>query len=220
MIDFNTTHFLFLLMAARWTVVLSLIAFAGGALIGLALAFLRMSTHRLLAWTGLVIIQLIQGTPLLILIFLSFFGLSYFGYNPDALVVASVAVIVYAGAYFGEIWRGSIQAIPPSQWEAAECLGFGFVTTNLYIILPQAIKIAAPPTVGFMVQAIKNTSLVSVIGFVELTRAGQIVNNSTFQPFSIFLSVAALYFLMCFPLSKLSRALERRLAQDNLSGGI
>jgi polar amino acid transport system permease protein len=130
--------------------------------------------------------------------------------------VACLALTFYAGAYLGEIWRGSIESIEPAQWEAAECLGFGMVATNVYIILPQAFKIAAAPTVGFMVQAVKNTSLVSVIGFVELTRAGQIINNTTFEPFAVFMAVAALYFAICFPLSKLSQNLERRFMREEM----
>ena len=116
---------------------------------------------------------------------------------------------IYVSAYIGEIWRGCIQAVPRTQWEAAECLALSRVQRMRLVVLPQALRIATPPTVGFMVQIVKNTSLASAIGFVELARAGQIINNSTFEPFVIFVIVAAMYFALCYPLSVLSRRLER-----------
>ena len=98
-----------------------------------------------------------------------------------------------------------------TQWEAGASLGLGFLEQLRYIIVPQAVRIAIPPTVGFLVQLIKNTSLAAVIGFVELTREAQITNASTFRPFTVFVIVAAIYFAMCFPLTQWSRYLERRL---------
>jgi polar amino acid transport system permease protein len=122
-----------------------------------------------------------------------------------------LSLTLYVGAFLGEIWRGCIQAVPRTQWEASDCLGLNRFHQYAYVILPQAVRIATPPTVGFMVQVVKNTSLASVIGFVELTRAGQIVNNSTFQPLAVFLLVAAIYFAICYPLSIASRVLERKM---------
>ena len=104
-------------------------------------------------------------------------------------------------AFLGEIWRGCIQAIPRGQWEAATALGLRHLPRMRYVILPQAGKIAIAPTVGFLVQLVKSTSLASIIGFVELTRAGQIINNVTFRPFLVFGLVAAIYFVLCWPLS-------------------
>jgi polar amino acid transport system permease protein len=100
--------------------------------------------------------------------------------------------------------------VPKPQWEAAECLALTRTQRMVRVIFPQAIKIATPPTVGFMVQIIKNTSLASVVGFVELARSGQIINNSLFQPFIVYLLIAAVYFCLCYPISRLSRTLERR----------
>jgi polar amino acid transport system permease protein len=211
MIQFSSVHILYLIEAARWTILLSLIAFAGGAVLGLALALARVSQSKILRTLAAVYIQLVQGTPLLILLFLSYFGLSLAGYRLEPLVAAGLSLTFYVGAFLGEIWRGCIQAVPRTQWEASDCLGLNRFYQYTYVILPQAVRIATPPTVGFMVQVVKNTSLASVIGFVELTRAGQIVNNSTFQPFLVFVIVAAIYFAICYPLSIASRVLERRL---------
>jgi len=209
-IQLSANHLLYLVEAARWTILLSLIAFVGGALVGLPLALMRVSTVRLLRGIASGYIQVIQGTPLLIVLFLSYFGLGILGYKLVPLVAAGVSLTLYAAAFLGEIWRGCIESVPRTQWEASDCLGLDRVQQYVYVILPQAVRLAIPPTVGFMVQIVKNTSLASVIGFVELSRAGQIVNNSTFEPFAIFAAVGAIYFVLCYPLSLAARALERR----------
>ena len=209
MIQLNSNHLLYLITAAQWTVLLSLIAFAGGALVGLPIALMRVSKIAALRLVASAYIQLIQGTPLLIVLFLSYFGLGIMGYKLAPLVAAGVALTLYAAAFLGEIWRGCIEAVPRTQWEASDCLGLNRFQQYAYVVLPQAMRIAIPPTVGFMVQIVKNTSLASVIGFVELARAGQIVNNSTFEPFVIFVIVGAIYFALCYPLSLAARALER-----------
>ena len=210
MVQLNANHILYLLAAAQWTVLLSLLAFLGGALVGLPVALMRVSRLRGLRIAASTYIQLVQGTPLLIILFLSYFGLGILGLKLEPIVAAALALTVYAAAFLGEIWRGCIEAVPKTQWEASDCLGLNRVQQYAWVILPQAVRIAIPPTVGFMVQIVKNTSLASVIGFVELVRAGQIVNNSTFEPFAIFCVVAAIYFALCYPLSLTARALERR----------
>jgi polar amino acid transport system permease protein len=210
MIQLSAHHVWYLIMAAQWTVLLSLVAFAGGALVGLPIALMRVSPNNALRIVAGGYIQLIQGTPLLILLFLTYFGLGILGYKLAPLVAAGLALTLYAAAFLGEIWRGCIEAVPRTQWEASDCLGLDRFQQYAYVVLPQAVRMAIPPTVGFMVQIVKNTSLASVVGFVELARAGQIVNNSTFEPFIIFCIVAAIYFAMCYPLSLASRFLERR----------
>jgi polar amino acid transport system permease protein len=208
---FNANHLVFLLQGAGWTLVLSLLAFVGGGLLGFIVALCRISPIRSLRWLSTGYVQLVQGTPLLILMFLAYFGLSIVGLSLPALVAAGLSMTIYVSAYIGEIWRGCIQAVPRTQWEAAECLALSRVQRMGLVVLPQALRIATPPTVGFMVQIVKNTSLASVVGFVELARAGQVVNNSLFEPFLVYMLVAGLYFLLCFPLSWWSRQLERRL---------
>ncbi len=210
MIQLNANHVVYLLEAARWTLLLSLLAFVGGALVGLPVALMRVSKLGVLRGVARGYIQLVQGTPLLIILFLSYFGLGIFGLKLVPLVAAGLSLTLYAAAFLGEIWRGCIEAVPRTQWEASDCLGLTRVQEYAYVILPQAVRLAIPPTVGFMVQIVKNTSLASVIGFVELSRAGQIVNNATFEPFAIFLIVAAIYFALCYPLSLTARALERK----------
>jgi polar amino acid transport system permease protein len=206
---FNFGHFRFLLDGVVWTVILSLMAFVGGGLVGFGVALARIARSRIIRFPAMLYVQLVQGTPLLVIIFFTYFGLPIFGWSISPLLAAGIALTVYVSAYLGEIWRGCIQSVPKAQWEAAECLALSRPQRMLQVILPQAVRIATPPTVGFSVQIIKNTSLASVVGFVELTRAGQLINNSIFQPFLIYAVVALLYFCLCFPVSVLSRRLER-----------
>lgn len=205
----NAGHLRFLLEGAVWTLVLSLMAFGGGGLLGFITAMGRISPWKPIRLLATVYVQIVQGTPLLVILFLTYFGLPALGFSISPLVAAGLSLTVYVSAYLGEIWRGSIESVPRPQWEAAECLALNRSQRMFKVVLPQAIRIATPPTVGFSVQIIKNTSLASVVGFVELTRAGQLINNSIFEPFLIYMIVACLYFCLCFPVSLLSRRLER-----------
>jgi len=208
--EFTVNELWLLILAARWTVLLSAIAFVGGGAGGFILAIARVSPRGPVASLAAAFIKIVQGTPLLMQLYLVYFGASLLRLTSDAWTAAALALTLYASAFLGEIWRGCIEAVPKTQWEASDCLGLNPVQQYAYVILPQALRIAIPPTVGFMVQIVKNTSLASVIGFVELARAGQIVNNSTFEPFAIFAAVAAIYFALCYPLSIAARTLERK----------
>jgi polar amino acid transport system permease protein len=206
-------HFGFLLMGAWGTLQLSALAFVGGGLIGLAVALARVSPVKTVRVAAAGYIQVIQGTPLLVLMGVCFFGPNIAGIGSvPALAAAALAITVYASAFLGEIWRGCIQAVPRSQWEAAECLALTRLERMRRVILPQALRIATPPTVGFLVQIIKNTSIASlVVGYAELSYNAKVLNNSTFQPFLYFGCAVVLYFILCYPLSRWSRALERKL---------
>ena len=209
---FGTQDFWFILQAAQWTVLLSLIAFVGGAIGGLAVALARTSDSPALQRLATGFIQIFQGTPLLMQLFLVFFGAPVLGFEISPWVAAGVALVLNTSAFLGEIWRGSIQAIPRGQWEAADALGLSYAVRMRKVVLPQAWKIALPPTVGYMVQVIKGTSLAAIIGFTEITRAGQIINNATFQPLIVFSVVGAIYFALCWPLSFWAGRIERRQA--------
>jgi len=210
---FGYPEFLFILEAARWTIALSLIAFIGGALGGLLVALARTSENAAARAAATAFVQVFQGTPLLLQLFLVFFGAPVIGIDVNPWVAAGVALILNTSAFLGEIWRGCIQAVPRGQWEAADALGLHYVARMRDVVLPQAFKIALAPTVGYMVQVIKGTSLAAIIGFTEVTRAGQIINNATFQPLVVFSLVAAIYFGLCWPLSLLAGHMERRQAR-------
>jgi polar amino acid transport system permease protein len=200
-----------LLLAARWTVLLSLIAFIGGGLVGLALLVARIA--RLPGAEPLVAgyVQLFQGTPLLMQLFLAYFGLALFGVNVSPWVAAALALTLYSSAFLTEIWRGCVNAVPKGQWEASSALALSLREQLRHVIGPQALRIAVPPTVGFLVQVVKGTALASVIGFIELTKAGTMISNATFQPFKVYALVALMYFALCYPISAWSLRLERKL---------
>lgn len=209
---FGVNHVFYLALAARYTLLLFVVALAGGAIAGGLLTILATIPRPRINWAARAFIYVVQGIPLLVLLFLSYFGLTSIGLDVPPLAGATLALSIFAGAFLGEIWRGAIQAISRGQWEAAFALGMGWGSTMRLVIAPQAVRAAIPPTVGFLVQLIKNTSLASIISFIELTRAGQIVANSTFEPLPVYLTVAAMYFVLCYPLSCASRSLETRLA--------
>jgi len=212
---FTTAHLFYLVHSIWWTLVLSALAFVLGSIGGFGVMLARISPRRWLSRPAMVDIEAIQGIPLLILLFIVYFGLSVYGFQVPALVAAGLALMVYTSAYLGDIWRGCIDAMPKPQWEAAECLSLTRWQTLRLVIIPQALRLALPPTVGFLVQVIKMTSLASVIGFVELTRAGQIINNSIFQPFLVFGLVGVFYFVLCYPLSRWSQSMEKKLNVGN-----
>lgn len=209
--EFSFNHVLLLLAAARWTVWVSLLAFIGGGAAGFLVALAKTSRSDFLRKLSGSYILLVQGTPVLIVLFLTYYGLSLLGWKLTPMLAAMFAMSIYASAYLGEIWRGCIEAVPAGQWEASESLAMTRAQQLRYVVLPQAIRLALPPTVGFSVQVIKNTSITSIIGVVELTRSGQLINNATFQPFQVYVTVAVIYFVICYPLSRASKRMERKL---------
>ena len=207
------------IIAASWpivvagllnTVLLSLIVVPLGLFGGLILAMLASIRHPLVRWPLMAWVDFFRAFPPLVLLILLFAGLPFAGLDLGGFACVAIAFFLNTGSYYGEIFRAGIESVPAGQVEAGRSTGLSRLQAMTYIILPQAVRIATPPTVGFMVQIVKNTSLASVIGFVELARAGQIVNKSTFEPFVIFAIVGAIYFAICYPLSLASRHLERK----------
>jgi polar amino acid transport system permease protein len=188
------------------------VAFLGGGVGGFLIALMRVSPNPVIRWVARGYIWLFQGTPLLMQLFVAFYGLAVLtGVRLDPWPAVALAFTLYAASFLGEIWRGTIEAIPRTQWEAAAALGLRRRHTLLRVVLPQAARIAIPPTVGFLVQLIKNTSVAAIVGFVELTRAGQLMVNVTFQPMVIYPLVALLYFVLCYPISFAAGRLEERI---------
>lgn len=202
-----------LLQAVPWTLMLSAIAFTGGGLVGLLLLLAGLGRNRWLRLAVELYVELFQSTPLLMQLFLVYFGLPMLGIDVSAWLAATVCLTLYSSAFLTAIWRGCVDAIPSGQWDGGASLGLHFVQQLRLVILPQAARIAIPPTVGFLVQLIKSTALASIVGYHELTKTAQILSNATFQPFVIYGLVALAYFIICYPLTSCSRLLERRLAR-------
>lgn len=204
-----------LLEATQYTIYLSLIAFIGGGLIGAAITLSRISGKP--GWERFAsgYIWLFQSVPLLMLLFLSGLGVPrLLGHDVNPWVSAIVSLTLYASAYLSEVWRGAIHALPKGQWEGGYALGMRFLPILRTIVLPQAIRLALAPTVGFSVQIIKGTSLAYIIGFHDLMNIGKRWANAPVEgtePFVIYPLMALIYFSLCFPLSRIALVLERRL---------
>jgi polar amino acid transport system permease protein len=209
---FGAKEFAFLLAGLKWTVLLSLIAFAGGGIVGLLVAVARTSSSKALRRATIAYIGLFQGTPLLMQLFVVYYGLGLIGIQIPAWAAVAIAFTLNASAFLGDIWRGAIEALPRGQTEAATALGLKPFSRLRDVILPQALRIAQPATVGYLVQLIKGTSLAAIVGFIELTRAGQIISSQTFAPILVFGIVGAIYFALCWPLSLYSARLEAKYA--------
>lgn len=202
----------YLLQGLLWTLLLAAIGFAGGIVFGVIVALMRVSASPWLRIPAIGWIGLFQGTPLLMQLFVAYFGLPLLGFDLPAWAAVSVALTAHASAFLGEIWRGAIQAVPQGQSEAANALGLSARSRMVDVIMPQAFKLSLPATVGFLVQLLKGTSLAAIVGFIELTRAGTIVSNQIYKPLLVFGVVGALYFALCWPLSLWGRRLEQKLA--------
>ncbi|MFC6446556.1 amino acid ABC transporter permease [Shinella zoogloeoides] len=201
-----------LLFATRWTVLLSVAAFVGGAVVGVAILFARISVARWARRFGAGYIALFQGTPLLMQLFLMFFGLPMLGLRIEPWTAAVCGLTFYASAYLAEIWRAGVEALPRGQSEAAASLGLHRLQELRLVILPQAFRITRAPVVGFLVQLIKSTALASILGFEELLKTANAINNATFEPFKVYGLVAVIFFLLCYPLTQYARMLEGKTA--------
>lgn len=205
-------EFLFLLKGLQWTVALSAVGFVCGMVAGLGIALARTSGYPVLQRLAAGYIALFQGTPLLMQLFVVYYGLALYGLKLDAWVAVAIGFTLHASAYLGEIWRGAIQAVPRGQVEAASALALSPFWRMKDVVLPQALRISLPATIGFLVQLIKGTSLAAFVGFTELSRAGTMVSNQTFKPLLVFGIVGIMYFVICWPLSLYGARLQRKFA--------
>ncbi|MFC6618559.1 amino acid ABC transporter permease [Deinococcus radiophilus] len=167
-------------------------------------------------WLATAYIELIRGTPLLVQIFLIYFGLPQItGINMEPLPAGLLAFSLNSGAYVAEIMRSGIQGVPRGQTEASLSLGFSPRDTMRYIVLPQAFRRVLPPLVNEALNLLKNTSLLSAIALVELTRAGQIVAARTYKPFEMYLAISIVYLAMTLVLSFVSNRIEQRWGEGD-----
>jgi polar amino acid transport system permease protein len=202
-----------LLRGTLWTIALTVTSGVIGTFLGLILGLAETSPSRIARWISTTYVTIIRGVPLLILIFFIYFGIPLLvpGADLPGFLTGAIALTAFAAAYIAEIFRGSIEAIAKGQSEAADALGLGYVDKFRYVIMPQAVKIAVAPGITFIIGLVKDSSLISVIGFVELTRAGHIVSNLTFDPITTYLVAAAIYFVICYGISLAGRAYEKKL---------
>lgn len=211
MMQFTLSDLLWaLLLGARWTVALSLVAFVCGGALGFVLMLCTISRRAALRVRSWALSCSCRARPLLMQLFLIFYGPALFGRDLPAWSAACIGLTLWSSVYLAEIWRGAVRAVPGGQTEAGLCLGMLPGQSLRHVLLPQAIRMALPPTAGFLVQIVKSTSLTSIVGFTELMKTGMILSNVTLDPFVVYGLVAVLYFCLCYPLSFASRHMETR----------
>lgn len=200
-----------LLLGAGVTLEITLLSVGFGFLIGMVVGIARLAGSKLLRLGAAVYVDFIRGTPLLVQIFIIYFALpAIFKVRVDPFVAAIIACSINSGAYVAEIFRAGIQSIDKGQMEAGRSLGMSWQQTMRYIIMPQAFKRVIPPLGNEFIAMLKDSSLVSVIGFEELTRRGQLIIAKTYGSFEIWTTVALLYLVMTLTISRLVHYLERR----------
>ena len=216
-LDLVVSSFPLLLVGAGVTIKITAMSVALGVLIGLFVGIARISTFKPIRFLAAVYVDFIRGTPLLVQIFLVYFALpALTGQRIDPYVAAIGACSVNSGAYVAEIFRAGIQSINAGQMEAARSLGMTWTQAMRYIIVPQAFKRVIPPLGNEFIALLKDSSLVSVIGFEELTRRGQLIIAKTYSSLEIWLSVALIYLVMTLTISRFVAYLEKRF-KKNLS---
>lgn len=207
----NIYDAILLLQGLGNTVLLCVAGLGLGLVIALFVGLARASGFRWLSWPAALYIEVIRDSPLLMQLYLVFFALPLMGLQVPIFVAGVATLMVNASAFMAEIVRAGIQAIGKDQWDAARALGLGYLPCMRHIVMPQAARVMIPPGVGLLIGLIKDSSVVSVISYIELTRVGQILTEKTFLSFQVFGIVAALYFVLCYPLSRLAVSAERRL---------
>jgi len=201
----------FLLRGLVNTLRIGIMSFIFGFLLGMVVGVCRVSGGRAISTIATSYVEVIRGTPLLVQILFAYFGLPFIGIKLSPSIVGVVVIGINSGAYQAEIIRSGILSIPQEQLDVAKALGMTNLQVMRYVILPQALRNIIPALVNEFVTLIKDSSLVSVIGEVELTRCGEYIISRTFRPFEVFFVVALLYLVVCFTFSKIASLLERRV---------
>ena len=208
-----------LISACRFTIYLSLIAFIGGGIVGALITFLRIIPNKSLNIISYGYTWLFQSVPLLMLLFLLGLGVPrLLGFDINPWVAATISLILFTSAYLAEVWRGSIISVSIGQWEAGKVLNLSFSQTLRLVILPQAFKYSVAPTISFLIQIIKGTSLAYIIGFQDLMLLGKRWANAPVpgsEPFLIFPLMAVMYFCLCYPLAVYAKHLEKKTLLNN-----
>ena len=196
-----------------YTLVFAVASMLGGLLLGFPLAIARILPSRWAQWPATAYVSLMRGTPLLVQIFVIYYGLPSIGISFSPLTAGILALSLNAGAYLSESLRGAIQGVHNGQWSASYSLGLNYGQTLRYIVIPQAIRIAVPSMSNTLISLIKDTSLVSVITVTELMLATKEVIAVTFRPLPLYLAAAAVYWFLSICFERLQIRLERKLGQ-------
>lgn len=204
-----------LLEGAEVTVLITLGCLVISTLLGMVWALIKMSKFPILPKVVGVMINMVRGLPMIVLLFYIYFVLPEIGIQLTSLQSAIIGLGFAYSTYVAEVFRSGIEAVDHGQFEAAQALGMGKIKTMTRVILPQAFKVALPPYSNMLVMMLKDSSLASTIAVAEMTRAGVLLSNSTFQNITIYTMIAALYLLMSMPLMQMTAWLECRFGKHS-----
>lgn len=200
------------LVSGAWiTIQLTVYAIVGGVILGLFLALARISSHRFISAPAIAYIEFIRGTPLLVQIFMIYFGLGSLGINIPDFTSGFLALTINSSAYNAEIFRAGIQSISKGQMEASRSLGLTYGQSMAYVIIPQAFRFVLPPLGNEFIALLKDSSLVAIIGISDLMRVGREINGRTLRSIEVFGYVSIVYLMMTLPLSQLVNQIERKM---------
>jgi len=192
------------------TIYLSIIAITIGTLVGSIIGWLRTIANEFFDSIILIFVDIIRSTPLIIQLLIAYHLPGFLGFDISTILAGSIVIVLYFAANCSQVVKAGIDSVTFNQWRAAESLGFSYFQQMRYIILPQAWRAMIPSYTGFALGIIKDTSLISVIGVIELVRSGQIIISRTLNPLPIWFVIGLIYFIICWPLSKMSRHLEKK----------
>ena len=217
LVTFMGPYIPYLLEGAVVSLQVATLSFIIGNIIGIVVGIMRVSGIKILEYIATIYVEVIRGTPLVVQLLLIYFGIPIaLGLRFPPFLAGVIAFSVNSGAYQAEIVRSGIKSIPRGQMEAAESLGFTYWQAMRYIIIPQAMRILIPAFVNEYSTVLKDTSLLIIIGYPELTRKGQYIASRTFRYFDVYITIAAIYLVMVFTISKLARWIEKKIAIPGL----
>lgn len=207
-----------MLKGAGYTLVFAVASMVGGLVLGFPTAVMRILPWKWLRWPANVYVSLMRGTPLLVQMFVIYYGLPSVGIEFTPVTAGILALSLNAGAYLSESLRGAMLSIPKGQWSASYSLGLGYGQTLRHIVMPQALRIAVPSMSNTLISLIKDTSLVSVITMTELMLSTKEVIATTFQPLPLYLAAAVIYWILSLAFEQLQRFAEQRLNRAHRLG--
>ena len=195
-----------------WTLQFTIVSFLLAAVWGLTLALARSSRFAPVRLTAYGYTELFKNIPIITEIFIVYFGLGQIGITLGTFSAGVISLVLFYGAYLAEIFRGALQSVPETQKEASAALGFSALQVNRYVVLPQAVRVALPGAATMLVDLLKSTSLLITIAAAELMNQAQTIASETFRPLEVYVVIGAIYFVLCFPLSRLALLLEQKLS--------
>ena len=208
------TYVPFLWVGLKMTISIAAFSTVGGLVLGLAVAMLQLSGSRIVRWPVTVYVEIMRCTPMLVMLVWFYYALPILtGIALPAFQAVVIVFVLNAGAFFGEAFRSGITSLPSGQVEAATVLGLTYLQRMRYVIVPQGFRTVLPVLVSISVQLFKDTSLVAVLGVGDLMYSGQVASNNSFRPLEILTTLAAIYFVILFPITLVLRTLEKRLAR-------